>query len=189
MPRDRPRRVIALDTSNAHNGTVNPGRNASLGSCSCPRRGRLAGSVLPCHLSDQRDRPCHGRAAAFRPESVELGSDGLPARVEVVEELGADAYVFCLVELEGKEAKLVARVDSRRVPERGRSGCAPSVRHGRTRLRRGERRAPRQLNWRGRLEDDDCLRAARLGAPGSRDLVERERLDVDAYATGRDLFG
>ncbi|TML24825.1 MAG: TOBE domain-containing protein [Actinobacteria bacterium] len=128
MPRDRPRRVIALDTSNAHNGTVNPGRNALLCSCSCPRRGRLAGSVLPRHLSDQRDRPCHGRAAAFRPESVELGSDGLPARVEVVEELGADAYVFCLVELEGKEAKLVARVDSHRVPERGaRVALRPSA--------------------------------------------------------------
>jgi hypothetical protein len=31
----------------------------------------------------------------LRPESLELAADGVPARVQVVEELGADAYVFC----------------------------------------------------------------------------------------------
>src|SRR5438552_9008822 len=31
----------------------------------------------------------------LRPESLHLGADGLPAQVEVVEEIGADAYVFC----------------------------------------------------------------------------------------------
>ena len=55
----------------------------------------------------------------FRPESLELSSDGLPALVEVVEELGADAYVFCTVELAGQETKLVARVDPPRHPQRG----------------------------------------------------------------------
>jgi multiple sugar transport system ATP-binding protein len=51
----------------------------------------------------------------LRPESLELAPDGVPGEVEVVEELGADAYVFCATEL----ARLVARVDARRVPERG----------------------------------------------------------------------
>jgi len=55
----------------------------------------------------------------FRPESLELGSDGVPAVVEVVEELGADAYVFCVAEISGETRKLVVRVDTRNVPRRG----------------------------------------------------------------------
>jgi multiple sugar transport system ATP-binding protein len=55
----------------------------------------------------------------FRPESLELASEGLPAEVEVVEEIGADAYVFCVAELPGGETKLVARTDTRRAPARG----------------------------------------------------------------------
>jgi multiple sugar transport system ATP-binding protein len=45
----------------------------------------------------------------------------LPARVEVVEELGADAYVFCVAEVGGEELKLVARTQARDVPRRGDS--------------------------------------------------------------------
>ena len=65
--------------------------------------------------------PARGRRVVlgFRPEALALASDGVPARVEVIEELGADAYVFCLAELEGVETKLVARVEARRVPRRG----------------------------------------------------------------------
>jgi multiple sugar transport system ATP-binding protein len=55
----------------------------------------------------------------LRPESLELGSGGVPARVEVVEELGADAYVFCVAEIAGEELKLVARTQARNVPRRG----------------------------------------------------------------------
>ena len=56
----------------------------------------------------------------FRPESLELSTDGLEARVDVVEELGADAYVFCRTQVGGgEETTLVARVDARRVPARG----------------------------------------------------------------------
>jgi multiple sugar transport system ATP-binding protein len=55
----------------------------------------------------------------FRPESLELASEGLPAEVEVVEEIGADAYVFCVAELPGGTTKLVARTDWRHAPERG----------------------------------------------------------------------
>jgi multiple sugar transport system ATP-binding protein len=55
----------------------------------------------------------------LRPESLELASEGVPARVEVVEELGADAYVFCVSELTGETTKLVARTETKRAPERG----------------------------------------------------------------------
>jgi len=54
----------------------------------------------------------------LRPESLELAGDGVPARVEVVEEIGADAYVFCVAEMGGSEAKLVARCETRNAPER-----------------------------------------------------------------------
>ena len=55
----------------------------------------------------------------LRPESLELAEDGIAARVEVVEELGADAFAFCTAELQAGAKKLVARADWRRPPERG----------------------------------------------------------------------
>jgi len=55
----------------------------------------------------------------FRPEALELASDGVPAEVEVVEEVGADAFVFCVARLAGEETKLVARVETRNAPARG----------------------------------------------------------------------
>jgi multiple sugar transport system ATP-binding protein len=54
-----------------------------------------------------------------RPESLELASDGIAARVEMVEEIGADAYVFCAAEVGGEETKLVARAVARGAPKRG----------------------------------------------------------------------
>jgi multiple sugar transport system ATP-binding protein len=54
-----------------------------------------------------------------RPESLELASEGIPARVQVVEELGADAYVFCVAEIGGVEAQLVARAGARHAPAQG----------------------------------------------------------------------
>jgi multiple sugar transport system ATP-binding protein len=55
----------------------------------------------------------------LRPESLELGSEGVPARVEVVEEFGADAFVFCSAQIGGKPTRLVARTEARRAPPRG----------------------------------------------------------------------
>jgi multiple sugar transport system ATP-binding protein len=55
----------------------------------------------------------------LRPESLELAGDGLPAHVEVVEEIGADSYVFCVAEVDGAGAKLVARCETRNAPQRG----------------------------------------------------------------------
>jgi multiple sugar transport system ATP-binding protein len=55
----------------------------------------------------------------FRPEAFELAPAGIPAVVELVEEIGADAYVFCGTEIRGETAKVVARIESRSAPKRG----------------------------------------------------------------------
>jgi multiple sugar transport system ATP-binding protein len=56
----------------------------------------------------------------LRPESFELGgSDGIAAEVEVVEELGADAYAFCVANVGDSELKLIARSDWRSPPAQG----------------------------------------------------------------------
>jgi len=55
----------------------------------------------------------------IRPESLELAADGIAAQVEVVEEIGAEAHVFCATELEGETVKVVASVETRKAPTRG----------------------------------------------------------------------
>jgi multiple sugar transport system ATP-binding protein len=65
-----------------------------------------------------------------RPEALELAGEGLAGTVEVVEELGADAYVFCSAELPGGPVRLAARVEARRAPARGeRVRLRPSAEH------------------------------------------------------------
>ena len=71
-------------------------------------------------------RGLHEVVLGLRPESLEIsgsegmnGAGGIAAEVEVVEELGADAYAFCVARLDGVEAKLIARTDWRRPPEPG----------------------------------------------------------------------
>jgi multiple sugar transport system ATP-binding protein len=54
-----------------------------------------------------------------RPESLELAADGIAAEVQVVEELGADAFLFCSAELGGEDTRLVARATAKRAPARG----------------------------------------------------------------------
>jgi multiple sugar transport system ATP-binding protein len=57
----------------------------------------------------------------LRPEALEVGAEGIPADVEVVEEFGADAYVFCSAQVrEGAgTTRLVARTEARSAPDRG----------------------------------------------------------------------
>jgi multiple sugar transport system ATP-binding protein len=61
----------------------------------------------------------HELLVGLRPESLELAADGVSAEVEVVEEVGADAYVFCVSDVAGEATKLVARTETKRAPERG----------------------------------------------------------------------
>jgi multiple sugar transport system ATP-binding protein len=48
----------------------------------------------------------------FRPEAVRIGADGpIPARIRVVEDLGSEVFVHLVIDHEGEEHRLVARVD------------------------------------------------------------------------------
>ena len=65
------------------------------------------------------DKGWQSVTVGFRPESLELAAEGIPARIEVVEEIGAEAHVFCATELDGETTKLVASVETRKAPKRG----------------------------------------------------------------------
>jgi multiple sugar transport system ATP-binding protein len=55
----------------------------------------------------------------LRPDALELAGDGIAARVEVVEDVGAEAYALCSADLPGGERRVIARVDARHPPEQG----------------------------------------------------------------------
>jgi multiple sugar transport system ATP-binding protein len=47
----------------------------------------------------------------FRPETVVLGSDGpIPARIRLVEDLGSEVFVHVVIDHEGEERRLIAKV-------------------------------------------------------------------------------
>jgi multiple sugar transport system ATP-binding protein len=56
-----------------------------------------------------------------RPEDLDLSEHGVPVTVEVVEVLGADAYVHGLLADGLEQLPIVARVDGRLPPERGQT--------------------------------------------------------------------
>jgi multiple sugar transport system ATP-binding protein len=55
----------------------------------------------------------------LRPEALEPADDGLAARVEMVEELGSDAFARCTADLPGGETTLTVRIDPWKAPQRG----------------------------------------------------------------------
>jgi multiple sugar transport system ATP-binding protein len=62
----------------------------------------------------------HGRVVVgLRPDALELAPGGLSARVEVVEDVGAEAYAICTAQVNGGDQRVIARVDSRRPPANG----------------------------------------------------------------------
>jgi multiple sugar transport system ATP-binding protein len=63
----------------------------------------------------------NGKVVGFRPEHVDLAGEGegIPARVEVVEDIGADAYVFCSADVGGETTRLIARTEVRLAPQQG----------------------------------------------------------------------
>jgi multiple sugar transport system ATP-binding protein len=58
-----------------------------------------------------------------RPEDLVISTSGqgLPVEVDVVEELGADGYLYGHTEIDGKRVDIVARVDGRNHPNPGES--------------------------------------------------------------------
>ena len=94
--------------------------------CTVPlgTNGSVALGVASVALSDAAAAEIAARSlgsvvVGLRPEALEVAADGISARVDVVEELGADSYVFCSSEVAGGEARLTARTDARRTPQRG----------------------------------------------------------------------
>jgi multiple sugar transport system ATP-binding protein len=56
-----------------------------------------------------------------RPEDLELAEHGLAVEVDVVEELGADAYVYGRTTIGGTEHPIIARTDGRTPPAKGQN--------------------------------------------------------------------
>ena len=54
-----------------------------------------------------------------RPEDLDIAEHGLAVQVDVVEELGADAYVYGTLRGQGSDLPIIARTDGRRPPEKG----------------------------------------------------------------------
>ena len=74
------------------------------------------------------DRDTVGRASGsqvtvgVRPEDIVVGpadGKGLSVVVDLVEELGADGYLYGHTDIDGKRTDIVARVDGRRHPNAG----------------------------------------------------------------------
>jgi multiple sugar transport system ATP-binding protein len=82
----------------------------------------LADVRVPCPAGASASAAARGLdriLLGLRPESLVLAADGIPARVEAVEVLGADAYVFCTAAVAGSETRLSTRIDAHRAPSRG----------------------------------------------------------------------
>jgi multiple sugar transport system ATP-binding protein len=82
----------------------------------------LAGVAIPLPGECASAATARGLArllVGLRPEALRLSDEGIAARVEAVEVLGADAYVFCAAEIGGGETRVTARVDARDAPARG----------------------------------------------------------------------
>ena len=92
----------------------------------------LGGVTLPIGR-DARASLNDSVVVGLRPESLELAEDGLRAEVQVVEEIGADSYVFAAAEIAGVATMLVARVETKHAPERG-AGVALRPRVGEAHL-------------------------------------------------------
>jgi multiple sugar transport system ATP-binding protein len=86
---------------------------------------KFADMILPLTREQVETARTDGAAhvkVGFRPENTDLvGSDGggMPIHVDLVEELGSDAYVYGTVALEGQDERFVVRVDSRDAPQLG----------------------------------------------------------------------
>jgi multiple sugar transport system ATP-binding protein len=84
---------------------------------------QFGGTVYPVPADVLQE--AHGRTVTLgtRPEDLESApsGEGLQVEVDVVEELGADAYVYGHTTLDGKDHDIVARVDGRRPPMKGES--------------------------------------------------------------------
>ncbi|MGY2875857.1 multiple sugar transport system ATP-binding protein [Marmoricola sp. URHA0025 HA25] len=88
------------------------GEAMKFGNAEVPLRRETAGEA---------HRAGHAVTVGVRPEDMELvgQGQGLPTVINLVESLGADAYVYGVAQLGDQEHHVIARVDGRRPPEKG----------------------------------------------------------------------
>ncbi len=89
------------------------GRNAKLGSSSVELPDAVLADIDRLKLKEI--------AFGVRPEHLEIADDGFTAKVVVVEELGADAFLHVDFDHHGETGRLVVRVDGESPPHRGDS--------------------------------------------------------------------
>jgi multiple sugar transport system ATP-binding protein len=51
------------------------------------------------------------KTVGFRPEAVVIGDGPIPARIRTVEDLGSEVFVHLLIEHDGEDRRIVAKVD------------------------------------------------------------------------------
>ncbi|KAA1398010.1 ABC transporter ATP-binding protein [Aeromicrobium ginsengisoli] len=80
---------------------------------------RFGDSVVPVGRDALADADAKTVTLGVRPENLVVSSTGLQVEVDVVEELGADAYVYGRADVDGTEQTIVARADWRKPPAKG----------------------------------------------------------------------
>ncbi len=78
---------------------------------------RFGSTVLPVPREVRDAAPGPTVVVGLRPENLAVGGEGMAVRVDVVEELGSDAFVYGRAD--GIDEPLVARDDGRRPPAKG----------------------------------------------------------------------
>jgi len=87
---------------------------------------------IPRETAEVADKAGRKITVGVRPEDMDIVGEGhgLKTVVNLVEELGADAYVYGTADLDGKPYDIIARVDGRKPPEKGQSvNFAPKQGH------------------------------------------------------------
>jgi ABC-type sugar transport system ATPase subunit len=83
--------------------------------------------AIPRETAEVADKAGRKITVGVRPEDMDIvgENEGLPTVINLVEELGADAYVYGTAEVDGKPYDIIARVDGRKPPERRAADRAP----------------------------------------------------------------
>ncbi len=82
---------------------------------------KLGTSIFPLsreQLAGASEGGAKAVTVGFRPEAIDLVGEGqgFPMRVDLVEELGSDAYVYGTANFEGEDERVVVRTDGRQNP-------------------------------------------------------------------------
>ncbi|TCI99803.1 sn-glycerol-3-phosphate ABC transporter ATP-binding protein UgpC [Aeromicrobium sp. IC_218] len=80
---------------------------------------RFGDLVVPVPRDELAEAEGPTVVVGIRPENLEVSDSGVAMRVEIVEELGADAWMYGTAQLGADSPLLVARADWRRPPQKG----------------------------------------------------------------------